>query len=71
MAAVFRTSSASNGLRDNVAPVGALDPSLGARRGGSREPRASDTVLARGYEGGTELPVASGTAWHWRGRYLR
>ena len=50
-------------LRDNVAPGGApddVDP-RGARRGRRREPgRASTPILARGYEGGTDL---SGGQW--------
>ena len=49
-------------LRDNVAPGGAPDEAVVARaRGrGRREARRLDTVLARGYEGGTDL---SGGQW--------
>jgi len=49
-------------LRDNVAPAGAADEVVGAalEAAGASQLAALDTVLARGYEGGTEL---SGGQW--------
>jgi ABC-type bacteriocin/lantibiotic exporter with double-glycine peptidase domain len=49
-------------LRDNVAPAGAPDEAIVAalQAAGAKELRALDTVLARGYEGGTDL---SGGEW--------
>ena len=49
-------------LRDNVAPAGAPDPAINAalESAGAAGLAGLDTVLARGYEGGTEL---SGGQW--------
>ena len=49
-------------LRDNVAPAGAPDEAIVAalQAAGASNLRALDTVLARGYEGGTDL---SGGEW--------
>ena len=50
-------------LRDNVAPAGAPDDGRARRARSRRAPRtwrSLDTVLARGYEGGTDL---SGGQW--------
>jgi ABC-type multidrug transport system fused ATPase/permease subunit len=49
-------------LRENVAPAGAPDEAIVAalQAAGAKELRALDTVLARGYEGGTDL---SGGEW--------
>jgi len=49
-------------LRDNVAPGGAPDAAIGAalEAAGARNLASLDTILARGYEGGTDL---SGGQW--------
>src|SRR6185436_16126103 len=49
-------------LRDNVAPAGAPDDAVRAalEAAGATKLAALDTVLARGYEGGTDL---SGGQW--------
>jgi ABC-type multidrug transport system fused ATPase/permease subunit len=49
-------------LRDNVAPSGAPDPTIEAAlaEAGAAHLASLDTVLARGYEGGTDL---SGGQW--------
>ncbi len=49
-------------LRDNVAPAGASDEAIerALRAAGANELASLDTVLARGYEGGTDL---SGGQW--------
>jgi ATP-binding cassette subfamily B protein len=49
-------------LRDNVAPAGAPDPAIEAALAdaGASHLTSLDTILARGYEGGTEL---SGGQW--------
>jgi ABC-type multidrug transport system fused ATPase/permease subunit len=49
-------------LRDNVAPTGAPDETIRAAlaEAGAAELASLDTVLARGYEGGTDL---SGSQW--------
>jgi len=49
-------------VRDNVAPGGAPDAAIGAalEAAGARNLASLDTILARGYEGGTDL---SGGQW--------
>jgi ABC-type multidrug transport system fused ATPase/permease subunit len=49
-------------LRDNVAPAGAPDEKIRAalEKAGASNPASLDTILARGYEGGTDL---SGGQW--------
>jgi ABC-type multidrug transport system fused ATPase/permease subunit len=49
-------------LRDNVAPGGAPDPTIEASlaEAGAKDLASLDTILARGYEGGTDL---SGGQW--------
>jgi len=49
-------------LRDNVAPAGATDTAIAAalEKAGASQLAALDTILARGYEGGTDL---SGGQW--------
>ena len=57
-------------LRDNVAPSGAPDEVVQAalQGAGAGQLAGLDTVLARGYEGGTDLRAGSGSAWRSRER---
>jgi ABC-type multidrug transport system fused ATPase/permease subunit len=55
-------------LRDNIAPAGAPDAVVNKAliAAGAANLAALDTVLARGYDGGTDLSGGSGSASPWR-----